>query len=104
MVISGLIIAFVEIILFKYYGNIVVSLKYQDDNVIISTNKNNYVLSGEYFTEVKEDKSMARTYIKYNDGKMRKTFVFQMKYSPFKTYYLNLSEMETHMPNALFKY
>lgn len=102
MLIGGGFITIVETILLKYYGNIVVSIEYQDDNVILITNKERYILPGKYFTEVKEDISTARTYIKYNDGKKAKTFVYQMKYSPFKTYYLNIDEMKIHMPFALF--
>lgn len=102
MLIGGGFITIVETILLKYYGNIVVSIEYQDDNVILITNKERYILPGKYFTEVKEDISTARTYIKYNDGKKAKNFVFQMKYSPFKTYYLNMDEMKIYMPFALF--
>ena len=102
MLIGGGFITIVETILLKYYGNIVVSIEYQDDNVILIKNKERYILPGKYFTEVKEDISTARTYIKYNDGKKAKNFVFQMKYSPFKTYYLNMDEMKIYMPFALF--
>ena len=77
MIIGGGFITIVETILLKYYGNIVVSIEYQDDNIILITNKERYILPGKYFTEVKEDISTARTYIKYNDGKMQKPLCFK---------------------------
>lgn len=103
MIICGAFFAAVETFLIKYYSNVVVSIEYQFDDVVLKTNTKIYVLPGKYFTEIKEDKSTARTYIKYDDGKRKQTFVFQMKYSPLKTHYLNIYEMKTHMPKALFK-
>lgn len=77
MIIGGGFITIVETILLKYYGNIVVSIEYQDDNVILITNKERYILPGKYFTEIKEDISTARTYIKYNDGIRQKPLCFK---------------------------
>ena len=95
--------AVVEIFLLKYYGNVVTSVEFSGNDVIIITNRKRYVLPDKYFTRVKEDTSTARTYITYDDGQSVKRFVFQMKYSPFKTYHLDIAEMKKHMPYTIFE-
>ncbi len=95
--------ALIEIFLLRYYGNIVISIEYSGSNVILVTNNKRYCVSGDCFLEVYEDTGTARTYIKYCDGEKVKKLTFQMKYSPFKTYRLDIDKMKEHMPNAVFK-
>lgn len=97
------VFALIEILLLRYYGNIVISLEYSGSNVILVTNNKRYCVSGDCFLEVYEDTGTARTYIKYRDGEKDKTLTFQMKYSLFKTYRLDIDKMKEHMPNAVFR-
>lgn len=99
---SATFMSFIEIFLIKYYGNIVTSVEFNGNNVILITNTKKHILPAKYFSEVKEVNSLARTYIIYDDTKIKKKFIFQMKYSPFKTYHLNLQEMKEHMPYTKF--
>ncbi len=99
--ITALFLAIIEIFLLRYYQNIVISVEFINDCVVINTNKNKYVLPNKYFTRVKEETSNGRTYIFYNDGIQEKKFVFIMKYA-FKTYHLDISEMQKHMPYTVF--
>lgn len=97
------VFALIEIFLLRYYGNIVISVEYSGSNVILVTNNKSYCVSGDCFSEVFEDTGTARTYIKYRDGEKVKKLTFQMKYSPFKTYRLDIAKMKEHMPYAVFK-
>lgn len=99
---SVALISFIEIFLIKYYGSIVTSVEFNGNNVILITNTKKHILPAKYFSEVKEVNSFARTYIIYDDTKIKKKFIFQMKYSPFKTYHLNFQEMKEHMPYTKF--
>ncbi len=101
--VTALVFAIIEIILLKYYQNIVISVDFIDDCVVINTNKEKYVLPNKYFSRVKEEISNGRTYIFYNDGNQEKKFVYIMKYTPFKTHHLNISEMKKHMPFTVFE-
>ncbi|MDD6848326.1 MAG: hypothetical protein PUD53_06110 [Oscillospiraceae bacterium] len=100
--ISILFITILEIFLLKYYRNIVISVGFINDCVVINTNKEKYVLPKKYFTRVKEETSNGRTYIFYNDGTQEKKFVYIMRYA-FKTRHLNISEMKTQMPYTIFE-
>lgn len=100
--ITALMLTVIEMILLKYYQNIVISVEFIDDCVAINTNKGKYVLPNKYFTRVKEEPSNGRTYIFYKDGTQEKKFVFIMKYA-FKTYHLDMDEMKLHMPYTVFE-
>lgn len=100
--ISILFISVLEIFLLRYYRNIVISVSFIDDCVVINTNKQKYVLPKKYFTRVKEEASNGRTYIFYNDGTHKKKIVYIMRYA-FKTRHLNISEMKTQMPYTYFE-
>ena len=90
--------------LLLYYKNIVISINFDDkDNAIIKTNCKTFILPNKYFIEVNNAISMGRILIKYFDGELKKTFIFQTRYSPFKIYSLNFDEMKKHMTLAVFK-
>lgn len=99
--ISALFFTIIELFLLRYYQNIVISIEFIDECVVINTNKEKFVLPNQYFTRVKEETSNGRTYIFYNDGKEVKKLVFIMRYA-FKTYYLDIDEMKQHMPYTVF--
>lgn len=101
-VFAAAFIAFVEIILLRYYGGVVTDVSFSDGEAVIITNRKKYVLPVKYFNRVWEDGSAYRTYIEYDDGKFKKQFIYQMKYSPFKTHRLNLKEMKENMPYTEF--
>ncbi|MCH5303242.1 MAG: hypothetical protein J1E41_00130 [Ruminococcus sp.] len=94
---------FIEFVLIKYYGKIVISVEFSGEDVILITNTKRHILPAKYVTEVEEITSLARTYIKYNDGVTKKKFVFQMMYFPFRIHHLNIQEMKKHMPYTMFK-
>lgn len=100
--ITALMLTIIEMILLKYYQNIVISVEFTDDCVAINTNKEKYVLPNKYFTRVKEEPSNGRIYIFYKDGTQEKKFVFIMKYA-FKTYHLDMNEMKLHMPYTVLE-
>lgn len=105
LLLSSIFILFIfvlEFFLLRYYRNIVISVGFTDDCVIIKTNKTKYVLPKKYFTLVKEETSNGRTYIFYNDGTQKKKYVYIMRYA-FKTHHLNISEMEMQMPYTRFE-
>lgn len=99
---SVLFFSLLEIFLVKYYQNIVISVDFTGDCVIINTNKKQYVLPKKYIKCVKEDTSSARTYIFYNDGVKEKKFVYIMRYA-FKTHYLDICEMKKQLPYTNFE-
>ena len=92
----------IEIFLLKYYQNIVISIDFIEDCVVVYTNKKKYILPKKYFTLVKEQPANGRTYILYNDGICTKKFVYIMRYA-FKTYRLDILEMKKHMPYTKFE-
>ncbi len=102
IIISALILTIIEVSLLKYYQNIVISIEFVNDYVIINTNKAKYILPDKCFIRVKEETSNGRTYIFYNDGIHEKKFVYIMKYL-FKTYHLDIEEMKRHMPYTVFE-
>lgn len=91
-----------EIFLLRYYRNVVIAIGFKDDCVVIKTNKEEYVLPKKHITRVKEDTSIGRTYIFYNDGTQEKKFVYIMRYA-FKTRHLDISEMKAQIPNTVFE-
>lgn len=97
-----LFFAIIEVILLKYYKNIVISVGFTTDCVIINTNKERYTLPKEHFTRVKEETSNGRTYIFYKDGVQEKKFVYIMRYA-FKTHHLDISEIKKQMPFTIFE-
>lgn len=105
LLLSSIFVLFIfvlEFFLLRYYRNIVISVGFTDECVIIRTNKTEYTLSKKYFTLVKEETSNALTYIFYNDGTQKKKFVYIMRYA-FKTHHLNISEMKMQMPYTRFE-
>ena len=88
--------------LLRYYRKMVIDVKFDGDNVLLITNKEIHSINNKHIVQVKEDFSTCITYIKYDDGKIKKDFKYQMKYFPFKTYRLNIDEMKKHMPYTEF--
>ena len=86
-----------------YYRNIVTEVLFDGDNTIIKTNSKTFILPSKNFVEVNDSNGYARIFISYMDGEMKKRFMFQKRYSPFKTYTLNIDEMRKHMTSAIFK-
>ncbi len=86
-----------------YYRNIVIEVTFEQNNAIIKTNGKIYALPNEKFTEIHDSKLYGRTLLLYDDGKIKKKFMFQKRYSPFRTYSLDIDEMKKHMTSALFK-
>lgn len=99
---SIIFFSILEILLLKYYRNIVISVSFTKDCVVVNTNKETYVLPKRFFTRVKEETSNGRTYIFYNDGLQKKKFVYVMRYA-FKTRHLDISEMKMQMPYTTFE-
>lgn len=97
-----LFFAIIEVFLLKYYKNIVISVGFTTDCVIINTNKERYTLPKEHFTRVKEETSNGRAYIFYKDGVQEKKFVYIMRYA-FKTHHLDISEIKKQMPFTIFE-
>ena len=93
------------------YGNVVIAVSFEGENAVIKTNVKRYVLPSDRFTKVIVDSSVGRTFLLY-DGCLhpeketttprRKKFIFQHRYSPLKSYSLNIEEMQQHMTNAVF--
>lgn len=94
--------AVLEILLLQYYQNIVISVGFTADCVVINTNKESYTLPKKYFTRVKEETSNGRTYIFYKDGVQERKFVYIMRYA-FKTRHLDIGEMIRQMPYTSFE-
>ena len=88
--------------LLRYYRKMVIDVKFDGDNVLLITNKEIHSINNKHILQVKEDFSTCITYIRYDDGKIKKNFKYQMKYFPFKTYRLNIDEMKKHMPCTEF--
>ncbi len=101
--VAALFFASIEVLLIRYYGNIVVAVNFENENCIIKTNRKEYFLPSENFYRVEKCEWQGRTFIYYDDGNFKKKFTFQMKYSPFHSYHLNINEMKFHMTNALFE-
>ena len=101
ILVSGLFIL-MESLLLRYYRNMVIDVKFDGDNVLLVTNKEIHSINNKYIVQVKEDFSTCITYIRYDDGKIKKDFKYQMKYFPFKTYRLNIDEMKKHMSYTEF--
>lgn len=95
--------SFISAFLIVIYRNRVIDVECSTHNIKIITNCESYDLNPKYFTEVCVNNFDARTYIKYDDGKYKKKFVFQMKYSPFKTYMLDIENMKKFMQYTNFK-
>lgn len=89
--------------LFIYYKNVVIEVSFIGDNAVIKTHSKIYTLPCSNFTEVNDVKWQGRIFILYKDDKFKKRFIFQKKYSPFKSYSLNINEMRTKMIFAVFK-
>jgi hypothetical protein len=89
--------------LFGYYRNIVIKITFHEKNTIITTNSKVYSLPSENFVEVNDSKSFGRIFILYSDGRIKKKFIFQKRYSPFKSYSLDINQMRVHMTSAIFK-
>lgn len=100
---SAVFIASIEIFLIRYYGNIVVSVEFSGDDVILITNTKRHTLPAKHFSMVEEVPSLGRIFIIYDDGKTKKKFTFKMKCLVFKPYHhLNIQEMREHMPYTKF--
>ncbi len=93
----------IAIFILLYYRNIVIEVLFEQDNTIIKTNKIVYTLPSKNFIEIHDSKIMGRTFLLYDDGKTKKKFVFQKRYSPVKSYSLDIEEMRKHMTSAVFK-
>jgi hypothetical protein len=85
-----------------YYRNIVTDVEFMDSNCIIKTNAKIYILPSENFIKVEVNNFQLRTFIYYQNNAKIDKFIFQMKYSPFKTYHLNIDEMKKNFINAIF--
>ncbi len=101
ILVSGLFV-FIESLLLRYYRKMVIDVKFDGDNVLLITNKEIHSINNKHIVQVKEDFSTCITYIRYDDGIIKKDFKYQMKYFPFKTYRLNIDEMKKHMPYTEF--
>jgi len=88
--------------LLRYYRNIVVHVGFSDDDVIIETNAKKHILPSKNFKEVIQAHGRGKIFIKYDDG-VKKTFVFQTIYSPFRTYSLDIDKMKHNMIHAHFR-
>lgn len=89
--------------LFIYYKNVVIEVSFIGDNAIIKTHSKIYTLPSSNFTEVNDVKWQERIFISYKDDEFKKRFIFQKRYSPFKSYSLNINEMKAKMIFAVFK-
>lgn len=101
--IATLFLAFVEGLLLRYYGNIVISVTFENENCIIRTNIREYVLPCENFYRVEDCKWQGRIFVFYDDGNFKRKFTFPKQYFPLYRYNLNIDEMRIHMTNAIFK-
>ena len=90
-----------DIFLIKYYANIVISVEFSGEDIILITNTKRHQIPVKYISEVVEIPSLYRTYIKYNNGGTKKQFTYVTKYA-FKTRHLNFEEMKRHMPYTKF--
>ena len=86
-----------------YYRNVVVDISFDNVDTIVKTNSHVYRLPSVNFTEINDAKSVAKIYLLYSDEKGSRRFVFQKRYSPFRSYSLNMDEMKKHMTSAIFK-
>lgn len=93
----------IAIFILLYYRDIVIEVVFEHDNTIIRTNKLVYTLPSRNFIEIHDSKLSGRTFLLYDDGKLKKTFIFQKRYSPFKSYSLDIDEIKKHMTSAVFK-
>ena len=93
----------IAILILLYYRNVVVKVAFVGNDTIIKTNGKTYILPSINFTEVNDSKMFGRTFISYSDEQTKKKFYFQKRYSPFKSYTLNIEEMKKHMTSAEFK-
>ena len=89
--------------LLLYYRNIVTEVLFDGGNTIIKTNGKVYILPSKNFVEVNDSNGYRRIFILYTDGEMKKRFIFQKRYSPFKSYTLNIDEMRKHMTSTIFR-
>ncbi len=96
------LIAIIETLLIKYYRNIVIEVVPKGDYVEIITNKKVYHLPKCDVVEIKEVRSMARTYITCKNKDCPKIFVFQMTYFPFVFHYLDIDSLQKELPNTVF--
>ena len=101
-IVAVLFFGFIEVLLLKYYGNVVISVSFENENCVIKTNIKEYVLPSEKFYKV-EDCRQGRIFLFYDDGDFKRKFTFQKKYFPFHNYNLNIDEMRVHMTNAVFR-
>lgn len=85
-----------------YFGILVKGISYEGDMVVIETHIKTYRLPSKGFYEVVDSESFVRIFIKYADDDLKRTFIFQKQYSPFKKYSLDLDLMSRKMPNAVF--
>ena len=101
--ISIIFFAAITIFLFIYYKNVVIEVSFIGDNAVIKTHSKIYTLPCSNFTEVNDVKWQGRIFISYKDDIFKKRFIFQKRYSPFKSHSLNINEMKTKMIFAVFK-
>lgn len=75
-IIAFVLFHLIEIFLFIYYRNKVIDVTFEGDYTIIKTNGKTYKLLSVHSTEVIIARGIYRTYIFYDNGKMKKKFVF----------------------------
>ena len=93
----------VETFLFVYYRNIVVDVSFDPKgDVAIQTNCREWKFPVSAIKKIEVSRSLARTFITCQTGPKTKVFIFQMKYSPFKTYSLNVENLRENLPETVF--
>ena len=103
IIIIGLVVATALIIgVLILFGRYVDEVIFENEDVIVVTNTNRYRLSYKYFTKVRVENSNARIYIEYDDGKLKKTFVFYMIYTINGRLSLDIDYLKEHMPYTAF--
>ncbi len=96
-------IVLVEMIIIIYYRNIVVDVSFDGKgNITIQTNCREWIFPVSAVKQVEVSRLQARSFLTCQNGTERKVFTYQMKYSPFKTYYLNMEELRENLVNAKF--
>lgn len=99
IVVVGLVT--INISLLVFYSKRIISVSFIDEKTILATNVKKYELPSKNFTQV-EDTQLCRIVFTYADDFGERKFVCQTRYSPFKKYSLNISEIKDNMTNARF--
>ncbi len=97
------VLAVLEILILLIFGKYVAEVNFDGETVIIETNLGKYRLQNKYFSKVRVENSNARTYIYYDDGNLKRTFVFYMILTFKGKQRLDINYLKANMPYTVFE-